>query len=525
MMMNFRFPCLFALIIVWGWSTGSAASANPPNIILIVADDLGFGDLGAYGATRIKTPHVDRLAAEGVRFTAGYAPSSTCTPTRYSILTGEYAWRQPPKKTGILDGDAPLCIAPGRLTLPAMLRQAGYTTGVVGKWHLGLGDGQVPVDFNREIKPGPREIGFDYSHIIPATVDRVPSVWIENGRVVGLDPADPIEVSYLKNLGDGPTGLERPDLLKQGADQQHSGIIINGISRIGYMRGGKPARFKDEELTTTVVRKSVAFLERQQGRPFFLSVGLFEPHVPRVAEPPFVRTSETGVRGDVIQQLDWATGQILQALDRLKLAENTLVIFTSDNGPVLFDGYFDRSAEDVRDHRPAGNLRGWKYLVYEGACRVPLIARWPAHIKPRVSDQMFGLVDLHATLAKLSGGKSSTAVAPDSIDLSAVLLGETRQSPRDHTVLHGLSNTLALRQGDWKYIPANATAQASGMGSGANPSDARFAENRIIAPLLFNLAADPGERTNVVAQYPQVAEELRRKLLAITGPSAEGTVR
>lgn len=335
------------LFVLLGFSCGllapqaPAATAGPPNIVLIVSDDLGFGDIGCYGATRIKTPNVDRLAAQGVRFTAGYAPSSTCTPTRYSILTGEYAWRQPPKKTGILDGDAPLCIAPGRLTLPAMLRQAGYTTGVVGKWHLGLGDGQVPVDFNREIKPGPREIGFDYSHIIPATVDRVPSVWIENGRVVGLDPADPIEVSYLKNLGGGPTGLERPDLLKQGADQQHSGIIINGISRIGYMRGGRAARFKDEELTTTVVRKSVAFLERQQGRPFFLSVGLFEPHVPRVAEPPFVRTSETGVRGDVIQQLDWATGQILQALDRLKLAENTLVIFTSDNGPVLFDGYFE----------------------------------------------------------------------------------------------------------------------------------------------------------------------------------------
>lgn len=501
----------------------AAAAIRPPNIVLIVTDDLGFGDLGCYGATRIKTPNVDRLAADGVRFTAGYAPSSTCTPTRYAILTGEYAWRQPTKKTGILDGDAPLAIAPGRHTLPAMLRAVGYHTGIIGKWHLGLGDGQVAVDFNRAVKPGPLEIGFDYCHIIPATVDRVPSVWIENHRVVGLDPADPLAVSYVKNLGGGPTGLERPDLLKQGADQQHSGIIHNGISRIGFMKGGQSARFKDEELTTTVVRQSIAYLERQKAGAFFLSIGLFEPHVPRVAEPPFVRTSETGVRGDVIQQLDWATGEIMRTLDRLGLADHTLVIFTSDNGPVLFDGYFDRSAEDVRDHRPAGPLRGWKYLVYEGACRVPLIARWPARIKPRVSDQLFSLVDLHATLARLTGGQSSATTAPDSLDLSRVLLGETQENLRDHTVLHGLSNTLALRQGDWKFIPANADAAVSGMGSGANPSDARFAGNRIPAPLLFNLASDPGESTNVIAQHPQVAESLRARLQALTSPAGRSS--
>ena len=192
-----------------------------------------------------------------MRFTQGYAPSATCTPSRYSLLTGEYAWRQKAKTTSILDGDAPLCIEPGRLTLPAMLRQAGYQTGMVGKWHLGLGDGQTPVDFNGEVKPGPLEIGFDYCHIIPATVDRVPSVWIENHKVRNLDPADPIEVSYLTNLSDEPTGLERPDLLKQGADKQHSCTIINGISRIGYMKGGKSARFKDEELASTVVAKSI----------------------------------------------------------------------------------------------------------------------------------------------------------------------------------------------------------------------------------------------------------------------------
>lgn len=516
---------VLSIVVACSAHAAFAAKSAPPNIVLIVADDLGYGDLGCYGSTHIKTPNVDRLAAAGVRFTAGYAPSSTCTPTRYSVLTGEYAWRQPAKKTGILDGDAPLCIQPGRLTLPALLHRAGYRTGVVGKWHLGLGDGVSPVNFNGEIKPGPLEIGFDSCHIIPATVDRVPSVWIENHRVAGLDPADPITVSYLKNIGDEPTGIERPDLLKQGADKQHSGTIINGISRIGFMKGGHTARFKDEELASTVVRKSVAYLEENRGRPFFLSVGLFEPHVPRVAETPFVRSGDAGVRGDVIRQLDWATGEILNALDRLGLADNTLVIFTSDNGPIFFDGYQDHSAEDAHGHRPAGELRGWKYLVYEGACRVPLIARWPGTIKPRVSNQFFSLVDLHATLAKISGGESSREVAPDSLDLSPVLLGQTTANLRDHTVLHGLSDTLAIRQGDWKFIPANATAQASGMGSGANPSDARFVENRIPHPLLFNLANDPGEQTNVIAQHPEKAEELRRRLEQVTAGAFAGRTR
>lgn len=490
---------------------------------MIVADDLGYGDLGCYGATRIKTPNVDRLAASGVRFTKGYAPSSTCTPTRYSLFTGEYAWRQTAKRTGILDGDAPLCIEPGRLTLPQSMKNAGYVTGAIGKWHLGLGDGRVPVDFNGSIRPGPREIGFDYCHIIPATVDRVPSVWIENDRVVGLDPADPITVSYLRDLGAEPNGIEHPERLKQPADRQHSGTIINGISRIGYMKGGKSARFKDEELPTTVVNKSVAFLESHRDQPFFLYVGLFEPHVPRVAQPRFVGASEVGVRGDVIQQMDEETGDILQALDRLHLTENTLVIFTSDNGPVLFDGYRDRSQEDVKDHKPAGGLRGWKYLVYEGGCRVPLIARWPGHIEPRVSAQMFGLVDLFATLAKISGAEVTASAAPDSLDLSAVLLGKTAENLRDSTVLHGISDALALRAGDWKYVPATIGTNAAGAGSGVNPTDPRFNESRVAVPQLFNLREDPAEQHNVVAEFPDKAAEMKRRLEEIrqqTAPSA-----
>jgi arylsulfatase A-like enzyme len=278
------------------------------------------------------------------------------------------------------------------------------------------------------------------------------------------------------------------------------------------MKGGKSARFKDENLTRTVVEQSNAFLEAHKNGPFFLYVGFFEPHVPRVATSSFAKTSQSGVRGDVIQQLDWATGEILKTLDRLKLATNTLVIFTSDNGPIFFDGYFDHSKEDANGHQPAGNLRGWKYLVYEGGCRVPLIARWPARIKPNVTEQMFSLVDLHATLATIGNGQGSTKYAPDSIDLSRVLLGLTDKNLRDNTVLHGISDTLALRQGDWKYIPANSHQRFSGMGSGINVVDQRFSENRIEKPLLFNLANDPSEKVNVIEQFPEQAEALRKRL-------------
>jgi arylsulfatase A-like enzyme len=324
-------------------------------------------------------------------------------------------------------------------------------------------------------------------------------------------------VSYVTNISDTPIGLERPEAegLKYPADKQHSGSIVNGISRIGFMKGGQAARFKDEDLAKAVVAKSVAYLEQHKDAPFFLEVGLFEPHVPRVAAAPFVGTSQCGVRGDVIAQIDWETGEIMKALDRLNLTTNTLVILTSDNGAILFDGYYDHSVEDLNGHEPTGGLRGWKYLVFEGGCRVPLIARWPAQIKPRVTDQMFSLVDLLATFAGLVGQKIPENVAPDSLDLSAVLLGTTTNQVRDNTVLHGISDTLALRAGDWKYIPANAKGKLGGMGAGANPSDSRFAANRITEPMLFNLATDPDEQTNVIAQYPKKTAELQERLNAI----------
>jgi arylsulfatase A-like enzyme len=503
-------------------SAGSiqATASVKPNIIVIVADDLGYGDLSCYGAQKIQTPNIDRLAAEGMRFTQAYAPASTCTPSRYSLLTGDYAWRQKSKQTSILDGDAPLAIEPGTRILPALLRQAGYQTGIVGKWHLGLGDGIVPVNFNGEVKPGPLEIGFDYSYIIPATVDRVPGVWIEDHKVVGLDPADPIAVSYRTNLSDEPTGLEHPELLKQAADRQHSGTIINGLSRIGYMKGGHTARFKDEELAGTVVAKTIGFIATNKDKPFFIYVGLFEPHVPRVADPPFVGASGCGVRGDVIMQIDWETGKIMDSLERFHLATNTLVFFTSDNGPIFFDGYYDRSREDAHGHQPAGGLRGWKYLVYEGGTRVPFIAWWPGRVPARVSTDMFCLTDIIRTCGALTGEKLPPGAGVDSLDQLPVLLGNNPKPIRTSVIQQGISGAIALRQGDWKYIPANAGAAAAGLGSGADPNDPRFAEAIIHEPLLFNLADDPGETNNLAARRPAKADEMSNLLrkARITSP-------
>ncbi len=465
----------------------ASAEARQPNVLIIVADDLGYGDPGCYGATRIKTPEMDGLAKSGQLFTAAYAPAATCTPSRYSLLTGDYPWRQTEKKNSILDGDAPLCIDPDKYTLADLFKDAGYATGIVGKWHLGLGDGQTRVDFNGEIKPGPLEVGFDYCHIIPATVDRVPSVWIENHRVVNLDPADPIEVSYQKKIGSEPTGLERPDLLKQPADEQHSGGIHNGISRIGYQSGGKAARFIDEELPDTVVAKSSAFITDHKDQPFFLYVGLFEPHVPRTVKPQFAGSSGTGLRGDVIQQADWQIGRILAALDENGLTKDTIVILTSDNGPVLFDGYDDKATEQLNAHHPAGPWSGWKYLVREGGCRVPFIVRWPARIKPGVRSEVICLTDVFATMAGVTGHKIPDQAAIDSVNQLPVLLEETPEAKRTSVVLTGISGATAYREGEWKLIQANPSQGAKDIGSGAKATDTRFAMAITPKDLLFNL--------------------------------------
>lgn len=484
---------------------GTAAEPGTrPNVILILSDDVGYGDITCYGATRVKTPHIDRLASTGIRFTDGHTPAATCTPTRYSLLTGEYPWRK--KGTGVLSGVANLIIEPTQATLPGMMKKAGYATGVVGKWHLGLGKGMI--DWNKEIKPSPNEVGFDYHFIIPATGDRTPCVFVENRHVVGLDPRDPIQVSYGKKVGSDPTGKDNPELLTvQKPSHGHDQTIINGISRIGYMSGGKAARWVDENIADTITGKAVKFIEGHKDQPFFLYFATHDIHVPRVPHKRFRGTSQCGIRGDAIQQLDSCVGQILETLDRLKLADNTLVIFTSDNGPVVDDGYQDGAVKDLNGHTPAGPLRGGKYSLFEGGHRVPFLVRWPAKVKPAVSDKLVCQVDLFASLAHLVGQKLGDDEAPDSFDLLPALLGAAEA--RDRPYLVNAANGQAIRKGKWKYIP-----------SGKGP--ARLQNTNIESGVastgrLYDLSTDLGERTDVANQHPALVKDLDALLQKVKG--------
>lgn len=483
-----RFNCALLLLGL----VSAFSSAAPPNIIVINADDLGYGDTGCYGATAIKTPNIDRIAREGLRFTDAHASAATCTPSRYSLLTGEYAFRQ--KGTGILPGDAALIIKPGRLTLPGMLKSAGYKTGVVGKWHLGLGGlGAEAVDWNNDVKPGPMEIGFTESFIMAATGDRVPCVFVNGHRVVNLDPADPIKVSYEAKVGTDPTGAEHPELLKMKTSLGHDKTIINGISRIGYMDGGKAARWTDEELPDTFLKQAIQFVERNQASPFFLYYASHEPHVPRVPHPRFVGATTMGPRGDAIAQFDWSVGEILNTLDRLKLTENTLLIFTSDNGPVVDDGYQDQAAEKLGDHKPAGPLRGGKYTNFEAGTRVPFIVRWPAKVKPGVSSALICQIDLLASFAKLSSQSPDMATAPDSQNVLPALLGESTVA-RENLVEQ--AQLLSLREGTWKYI--------------SPPKNAPKAPGQ-----LYDLATDLAETKNLAAAEPERVKAMAAKLAEI----------
>jgi len=479
-----------------------AVDSKCPNVVVIYADDLGYGDVSCYGATKIKTPNIDKLASQGLRFTNAHSPSATCTPSRYAMLTGEYAWRQ--KGTGIARGDARMIIQPGRTTLPLVMQKAGYTTGAIGKWHLGLGSHGRELDWNAEITPGPLDIGFDYCFLIPATGDRVPCVYVENRRVVGLDPDDPIEVSFNKPVGDEPTGKDHPELLKMHPSHGHNQTIINGISRIGYMSGGKAARWVDEDMADVITSKAKDFIENNKDRPFFLYFSTHDIHVPRVPHSRFAGKSGLGPRGDVILQLDWCTGEILKTLDHLNLTENTMVIFTSDNGPVVDDGYKDQAVENLSGHKPAGPLRGGKYSAFDAGTRVPFIVCWPGRVKAHVSEALVCQIDLMASLAALNGQKLTRDEAPDSFNVLSALLGKAPMG-RDHLVEH--AGVLSLIKGDWKYIEP-------GMGPRMNRNvNIELGNDR--EPQLYNLRSDIGERHNVASEHPELVRELAALLKKI----------
>ena len=472
--------------------------AESPNIIIIYADDVGYGDLGCYGATGVDTPNLDRLARSGVRFTSAYATASTCTPSRYSLLTGEYAFRN--REAIILPGNAPLIIDPTKPTIASLLKARGYATGLVGKWHLGLGSASEPLDWNGEIAPGPREVGFEYSYHMAATGDRVPTVFIENGRIKNLDKNDPVEVNYEHLVGNEPTGISHPQMLLTQADEQHAKTIVDGTSRIGYMSGGQSARWTDTEMPDNFLRQALKFVETNQHQPFFLFYATHENHVPRLPHPRFRGASSLGVRGDALVQLDWSVGVLLDDLEKKNLTEKTLIIFSSDNGPVLYDGYYDGAWELNQSHRPSGPWRGGKYSAWEGGTRMPFMVSWPGVVQPGLSDALISQVDLLRSLAVLTKAAVPKGTAIDSQDMLEVLLGKS-ETGRDHLIQQGVKME-AIRQGPWKYVPAGAVTNRGKVGI--------FFMDEITAPgALFYLPEDPGEQQDVAHLYPAKVAELR----------------
>lgn len=462
-----------------------------------MADDLGYGDVSAYKSGTIATPNIDRLAKEGLLFNNGYATAATCTPSRYSLITGEYPFRN----TGahILAGDAKMLIDVNKKSIAGVMKDAGYKTAVIGKWHLGLGNGII--DWNGDISPTPNTLGFDYSFIMAATNDRVPTVYVENHRVHNLKAGDSLFVNYKTNFKGEPTGLNNPELTTMKWHHGHNNSIVNGIPRIGYMKGGKSAIWDDTKMAQVFVDEVKSYIDKSKSAPFFLYYALHQPHVPRIPNNDFVGKSGMGPRGDAILEADWCVGQLLDYLDKNNLTKNTLIFFTSDNGPVLNDGYYDDAVEKLGNHTPAGPLRGGKYSLFDGGTHVPFIVTWPAQIKHGKSNAVVSQVDIMASLAALTNQSNP------GFDSENHLAAFTGKDKTGRKLLVVAANTQALRQGDWLYIPASKGAALS--------KEVNIETGILDAPQLYNLRADPGQKHNIASKYAEKVSAMEKELKAI----------
>lgn len=492
----------------------SKSERNQRNVIIVYADDLGFGDLSCYGSHQISTPNLDRLCAEGLKFTNAYSTSAVCTPSRYSILTGRYPFRN--SRAHILPGDAGCIISPELDTMPKLFQRAGYHTGIVGKWHLGLGDGSHPIDWNQEINLTPVDLGFDESFIFPATADRVPCVYVEGRKVVNLDPDDPIEVSYEEEcpFDDIPTYHKNPEMLEMRSSHGHDMSIVGGIGRIGYMRGGSKAVWKDEDLAETFLSRALRFINDSQNteQPFFLYYALHQPHVPRVPSARFRGATALGPRGDVIAELDWCVGQLIEELRRLDILDDTMIIFSSDNGPVLDDGYVDRAYELNGTHRAAGPLRGGKYSKFDGGTRIPFIVRCPNLIRRGESSALISQADLFASFAHMLDMPLEPESAVDSQDMYAALIGEDPIG-REELMVEDVTCGKMLRRGNWAYLSPSEGAPFMG--------NVRIETGLSMDPQLYNMDYDIGQQTNVAWDYENVVKDMEERIQRIV--RSEGT--
>ncbi|MBM4000872.1 MAG: arylsulfatase [Planctomycetes bacterium] len=469
----------------------NARGGTFPNIVYILADDLGYGDLGCYNKdSKIPTPHLDKLAVEGMRFTDAHSPDSVCTPTRYALLTGRYAWRTRLQRNVLGPWDRPL-IAPERITVGKLLQRHGYTTACIGKWHLGqtyaTTDGKPPmggaknalgnVDFGRPITDGPVTRGFDhyFGTIVP---NYPPYCFIENDRTIGI-----------------------PSLPADGGDFNIPGPMVPG--------------WKLENILPGLASHAVNWLEdaAKSKKAFFLYLPLTSPHYPVVPSPEFVGKTQAGAYGDFVYQTDWAIGQVLGALESSGLAENTLVIFTSDNGAEVTGevkpGVYDRARQF--GHRSSGALRGAKRDAWEGGHRVPFIARWPRKIKAgAVSDETMCHVDFLATVAAILGAELPVNAAEDSVNVLPVLLGETLSTPvREATIHHSAQGKFAIRKGDWVFIDAPTGDDNRSNGEPRWLKEERGYTSHPHAGELFNLREDPAQRRNHYAEKPERVKELK----------------
>ena len=435
-----------------------------------------------------------------MRFTNAYAAAATSTPSRYGMLTGQYAWRR--EGTDVAPGNAGMIIRPEQYTLADLFKQAGYATAAFGKWHLGLGDKTGTQDWNGLVSPSLGDLGFDYSYIMAATADRVPCVFIENGRVANYDPSAPIEVSYRKPFEGEPTGKTHPELLYNlRSSHGHDMAIVNGIGRIGYMKGGGKALWKDENIADSIATHAISFIQTHRAehrdQPFFVYLATNDVHVPRFPHPRFRGQSGMGLRGDAIVQLDWTVGEVLRALDSLGIADDTLVLLSSDNGGVIDDGYDDQAEALLKGHNPSGIYRGYKYSAFEGGTRIPAIVRWPRRVRgAQTSSALVSQTDWIASFAELLGVKLPEGAAPDSRVQLATWLGRSSKS-RPWILQQAADKTLSLRNERWKYIAPSSHGPMITWGP-------KIETGYLPTPQLYDMKRDPRERVNVADRHPDI---------------------
>jgi arylsulfatase A-like enzyme len=456
------------------------AAFKTPNIIVILADDVGWGDAGCYGATKVKTPNIDRLAREGQRFGNSHASAACCTPTRYSLITGQYSWRREGSglNKGVANGDSPLLIPTDKANAPSLLKQAGYQNAIIGKWHLGFG--LTRPNYNQELRPGPLEIGFHEFFGFPATNDRIPTVFVRDHKVLNLDPADPLSYTY-----------NEEEAKKQGMTPYAA-----GRNRIGWSKGGKSAWWKDTEIADTFTRECLQFIERNKEKNFFLLFTPHDVHAPIIPGPRFEGTSGLSKRADMLQELDASIGEILATLDRLNLAKDTLIIYSSDNGAYV---------SDESGHKPNGPFRGVKSQLWEGGHRVPFIVRWPARIQPGVSEDLVSTIDIPATICAAAQVAVPKDALPDSFNLLPALLGEKTAPKRENLILMSGTGYLAIRTPQYKYMPNLAFADGWKAAGKIDPKAPA-------KPALYDLTKDPGETQNLYATETATAKRLAGQL-------------